>query len=233
MVKLKWQKMPNIAFGKDGYSHVPCLSHYWPIDYSSSLQCRWSLEVPNSTYMEQRDKSTWNFAKGTDKSSLFDDSQTRADSLMFQRAKVSLYYACKFHQARLYPEYKVSPRLPFTLVLLPMIMQGNTKKIRKNAENGKPNYSDPNTCYIKELFCQRWSNFIMPREIQDIQEKTKDWPSILIMHIATILISAKIWNCSRPPKRTPKSAWIHNKKCLNSQKNSPKWPKCCARNVKK
>ena len=105
--------------------------------------------------MEQRDKSTWNFGKGTDKSSLFDDSQTRADSLMFQSAKVSLYYACKFHQARLYPEYKVSPRLPFTLVLLPMIMQGNTKKIRKNTENDKPNYSDPNTCYIKELFCQR------------------------------------------------------------------------------
>ena len=105
--------------------------------------------------MEQRDKSTWNFGKGTDKSSLFDDSQTRADSLMFQGAKVSLYYACKFHQARLYPEYKVNPRLPFTLVLLPMIMQGNTKKIRKNTENGKPNYSDPNTCYIKELFCQR------------------------------------------------------------------------------
>ena len=80
------------------------------------------------------------------------------------------------------------------------------RKSEKNTENGKPNYSDPNTCYIKELFCQRWSNFIMPRGIQDIQEKTKDWPSILIMHIATILISAKIWNCSRPPKRTPKSA---------------------------
>ena len=89
------------------------------------------------------------------------------------------------------------------------------RKFEKNTENGTPNYSDPNTCYIKELFCQRWSNFIMPREIQDIQEKTKDWPSILIMHIATILISGKIWNCSRPPKRTPKSAWIHNKKCLN------------------
>ena len=164
---------------------------YHIIDPSITRQCRWSLEVPNSTYMEQRDKSTWNFAKGTDQSSLFDDSQTRADSLMFQSAKVSLYYACKFHQAWLYPEYKVSPRLPFTLVLLPMIMQGNTKKIRKNTENGKPNYSDPNI-YIKELFCQRWSNFIMPREIQDIQEKTKDWPSILIMHMSQLLLLGKV-----------------------------------------
>ena len=95
---------------------------------------RWGTFVPRG-----RDKSTWNFAKGTDKSSLFDDSQTRADSLMFQSAKVSLYYACKFHQARLYPEYKVSPRLPFTLVLLPMIMQGNTKKIRKKYRERQTN----------------------------------------------------------------------------------------------
>ena len=137
---------------------------YHIIDPSITLQCRWSLEVLNSTSMEQRDKSTWNFGKGTDKSSLFDDSQTRADSLMFQSAKVSLYYACKFHQARLYPEYKVSPRLPFTLVLLPMIMQGNTKKIRKNTENGKPNYSDPNT-YI-------YDRIILPSEaILSCQEK--------------------------------------------------------------
>ena len=109
--------------------------------------------------MEQRDKSTWNFGKGTDKSSLFDDSQTRADSLMFQSAKVSLYYACKFHQARLYPEYKVSPRLPFTLVLLPMIMQGNTKKIRKNTENGKPNYSDPNTYIYDRIILPKVKQF--------------------------------------------------------------------------
>ena len=132
---------------------------YHIIDPSITLQCKWSLEVLKSTHMEQRDKSTWNFAKGTDKSSLFDDSQTRADSLMFQSAKVSLYYACKFHQARLYPEYKVSPRLPFTLVLLPMIMQGNTKKIRKNTENGKPNYSDPIHLLYKRIILAKVKQF--------------------------------------------------------------------------